>query len=99
MSDSDKTPHPAVSRVELEPALLNTLLALYANKPDGPQLWLEDGHLKVMVSGHAIDVNPIGLEQVAQVMLKAGQLGDLKLAVENLNLDQNGLQLQLRLKP
>ena len=99
MSDSEKAPHPAVSRIELEPALINTLLAMYANKPDGPQLRLEDGHLKVAVNGHAIDVNPIGLKQVAQVVLKTGQLGDLDLSVENLNLDQSGLQLQLRLKP
>lgn len=97
-SDARQPAHPAVSRLELDPGLVNTLLALYANKPDGPQLHLEDGRLKVLLGEHTIDVNPIGLEQVAQVMLKAGALGDLSLSVEHLNLDQNGLQVQLRLK-
>ena len=98
MSDSGNSPHPAVSRIELEPALINTLLAMYANKPGGPQMRLEDGRLKVAMAGHSVDVSPIQLDQVAQVVLKTGQLGDLSLSVETLNLDQNGLQVQLRLK-
>lgn len=90
------TAHPAVSRIELDPGLVNTLLAMYASKPGGPQFRLEDGRLQVGLGEHALDLNPVQLDQVAQVMLKTTPLGSLSLTVDHISLDANGLEVRLR---
>ena len=87
-----------VSKVELDTDLVNALLALYANKPDGPQLRLVDGRLQISLGQHGVDVSPIKLDEVAQVMLKTGPLGALNLSVDRLELGENGLELQLRVR-
>jgi hypothetical protein len=88
----------SVSKIELDPQLVNTLLAMYASKPDGPQIRLEGGRLKVSLGEHSVNVNPISLHEVAQVLLKAGPLGNLNLSVDLLHLGEQGLEVQLRLK-
>ena len=87
-----------VSKIELDPQLVNTLLAMYASKPDGAQIRLEGGRLKVSLGGHSVDVNPIRLNEVAQVLLNGGPLGNLNLSVDLLHLGEQGLEVQLRLK-
>lgn len=88
----------SVSKIELDPQLVNTLLAMYASKPDGAQIRLEGGRLKVSLGGHSVDVNPIHLNEVAQVLLNGGPLGNLNLSVDLLHLGEQGLEVQLRLK-
>jgi hypothetical protein len=86
------------SKIELEPALVNALLAAFASRPGGPQLRLEEGRLMVRVGDHSLQLNPLHLEDVAQAALQAGPLGNLKLSVDGLRMDQQGLQIQLRLE-
>jgi hypothetical protein len=91
------SPSGGVSRLELEPELVNTLLDLYASKPEGPKLQLLDGRLQILMGDHCVDLNPVCLEQAAQVALKAGPLGNLNLSIDRIQLGQRGLELQVRL--
>jgi hypothetical protein len=92
------TPPPAgASRIELDPALVNRLLALYASKPGGPQLRLEEGQLRAQVGEHWLAINPIRLDEVAQVLVSAGELGKLSLSIDLVHLGERGLEVQLRL--
>ena len=86
-----------LSKIELDAQLINTLLTMFASKPGGPQVRLEGGQLRVQAGEVSVAVNPIRLQEAAQVLLRSGQLGNLNLSVDLLQLGEQGLEVQLRL--
>ena len=86
------------SRIDLDGQLVNRLLELFVNRPDGPQCQLCDGRLHLQKGPLALAIDPIQLTQVAQMRISQVGSGSLGIQIEQLRLGSQGLRIDLKLQ-
>jgi topoisomerase IA-like protein len=87
------------SKIELDTRLLNSLLAIFVNKPGGLQVQVaEQGHLHVQQGDLQVGVDPFTLAQGLRVQLRNGNLGPFFVQLNQLQLGAQGLTLSLQLQ-
>ncbi|MBT9583777.1 hypothetical protein IV102_10540 [bacterium] len=87
------------SKIELDNRLLNSLLAIFVNKPGGLQVQIaEQGNLQVQQGDLQVGVDPFTLAQSLRVQLRNGNLGPFVVQLNQLQLGPQGLTISLNLQ-
>lgn len=87
------------SKIELDNRLLNSLLAIFVNKPGGLQVQIaEQGNLQVQQGDLQVGVDPFTLAQSLRVQLRNGNLGPFTVQLNQLQLGPQGLTISLNLQ-
>ena len=87
------------SKIELDNRLLNSLLAIFVNKPGGLQVQIaEQGNLQVQQGDLQVGVDPFTLAQSLRVQLRNGNLGPFIVQLNQLQLGPQGLTISLNLQ-
>ena len=87
------------SKIELDNRLLNSLLAIFVNKPGGLQVQVaEQGNLQVQQGDLQVGVDPFTLAQSLRVQLRNGNLGPFIVQLNQLQLGPQGLTISLNLQ-
>ena len=86
------------SRIELDPQLINSLLAVFVNRPGQTQVELTNGFLRIQQGSLNVTVDPIKLNEAIKLQLTNGSLGPFRVQVDQLQLGQSGLEIELRLQ-
>jgi hypothetical protein len=85
------------SRVELDPQLINSLLAVFVNRPDGTQMELSEGRLRIRQGTLNVVLEPVQIKDALRFQLSNGPLGPFRIQVDQLQLGQRGLEIELKL--
>ncbi len=87
------------SKIELDTKLLNSLLAIFVNKPGGLQVQVADqGNLQVQQGDLNVGVEPFNIAQALRVHLRNGNLGPFTVQLNQLQLGAQGLTISLNLQ-
>lgn len=87
------------SKIELDTKLLNSLLAIFVNKPGGLQVQVADqGNLQVQQGDLNVGVEPFNISQALRVHLRNGSLGPFTVQLNQLQLGSQGLTISLNLQ-
>lgn len=86
------------SRIELDSQLINSLLAMFVNKPGQTQVELKDGSLRVQQGTLNVTLDPIQLNEAIKLQLTNGSMGPFRIQIDQLQLGQNGLEIELKLQ-
>ena len=85
------------SRVELDPQLINSLLAVFVNRPGGTQVELSNGFLRIHQGATDVTVDPIQLKETLRFQVSSGPLGPFRVQIDQLQLGPRGLEIELKL--
>jgi hypothetical protein len=87
------------SKIELDARLLNSLLAIFVNKPGGLQLQVsEQGQLQGQQGDLKVALDPVTLAQNLRLHLQNGSLGPFVVQVQQVQLNAQGLSLSFQLQ-
>jgi hypothetical protein len=85
------------SKIELDTQLLNSLLAMFVNKP-GMQVQVDQTGLRVQQGPLSVGLEPFNIQQGLRFQLRNGNLGPFAVQVSQIQLGAQGLTVSLQLQ-